>query len=98
LLANQGDCGYVPGGEGDGDGADVAEDDMEATPRARPSASPRAWRAPTRHRHRLAGRTLQAGPCGLAGGPGRPRTNAPGAADAWLLALTGQRATRARTV
>jgi hypothetical protein len=30
LLANQGDCGYVPSGEGDGDGADVAEDDMEA--------------------------------------------------------------------
>jgi hypothetical protein len=30
LLANQGDCGYVPRGEGDGDGADVAEDDMEA--------------------------------------------------------------------
>jgi len=98
LPANQGDCGYVPRGEGDGDGAGVAEDDREADAKGEAGRVAAGLTGSDDAPAPTAGRTLQAGRCGLAGGPGRPRASAPGAAAAWLLALTGQRATRARTV
>jgi hypothetical protein len=87
LLANQGDCGYVPRGEGDDDGADVAEDDREADAKGEAERVAAGLTGSDEEPAPTGGPNTPGRPV-LAGGLGRSRTNAPGAADAWLLALT----------